>query len=172
MIPEHQDRARVVHLFIGAHELLEEDRRHGRDVFMAEADVGDDEPFVARLHCGDPHFPLRGVYNPVAGDDLFAQGHGTARRAWRREDHLSLESGDIEVEQAAVLDDATGDLAFARRERAQGDRLAPPHLVDDRKVGRGKHAQVLTVLAVDALDVVGDDELDPRAHLGVGGLLA
>src|SRR5205823_12215780 len=33
-------------------------------------------------------------------------------------------------------------------------------------------AQVLAVLLVDALDVLRDHELDPRAHLGIGRLLA
>src|SRR5204863_7176485 len=48
---------------------------------------------------------------------------------------------------------------------------AAPHPVDDGEVRGGQDAQVLTVLPVDALDVLRDHELDPGAHLGVGRLL-
>src|SRR6185437_7679243 len=85
---------------------------------------------------------------------------------------LPLQPGDVEVEQPPVLDDPPGDLAFARGERAQGDRLPISHLVEDREVSRGQDAQVLTVLSIDALDVLRDHQLDPGAHLGVRRLFA
>src|SRR5207247_645697 len=40
-----------------------------------------------------------------------------------------------------------------------------------REIGRREDSEVLAVLAVDALDVLRYDQLDPRAQLGVGRLL-
>ena len=107
----------------------------------------------------------------MPGDDLFAEGHGTRLGRGRRERDFSLEPGDVEVEQAAVLDDAAGDLALAGGECVERDRLATPHLVEDPEVGRREHAEVLAVLAVDALDVFRHHELDSRTHFGVRRLL-
>src|SRR5437867_6466849 len=39
VITEHEDRSGIMDLLVLADELLEEDRRHGRDVLVAEADV-------------------------------------------------------------------------------------------------------------------------------------
>jgi hypothetical protein len=33
-------------------------------------------------------------------------------------------------------------------------------------------AEVLAILAIDTLDALGHDQLDPGAHLGIGRLLA
>src|SRR3989442_15501155 len=153
-------------------ELLEEARRHGSDVVVAEPEVGDHEPLVPRLDGGHAHLSLRRVHHPVAGEDLLAQRHWPGRRIRPREDDFALEAGDVEVEQSPVLDDAARDLPFALGEGREWDRLAAPHPVDDGEVGGRENSQILTVLAVDALDVLGDDQLDPRAHLGIGGLLA
>ena len=51
------------------------------------------------------------------------------------------------------------------------DFFSRPDLLDQREVGRGQQAQVLAVLFVNAFDVLGDHQLDPGAHLGVGRLL-
>ena len=82
VIAEHQDRARVEHLLVRSHELLEKDRRHGGDVLVAEPDIGDHEPFVSRLDRRDADRPLGGIHDPMAGDDLLAERHG-ARRGGR-----------------------------------------------------------------------------------------
>src|SRR5439155_457741 len=89
----------------------------------------------------------------------------------RREDDFPLEPGDVEVEQPAVLDDAARDLALALGEGCERNRLAAPHSVDDREVGSGEYSQILAILPVDPLDVLGDDQLDAGAHLGVRRLL-
>ncbi len=83
VIAEHEDRAGIVHLLVLAHELFEKDRRHGRDVLVAEADIRDHEPFVPRLDRGDADLALGRIDHPVAGDDLFAERHW-ARRGGRR----------------------------------------------------------------------------------------
>src|SRR5207247_4014140 len=82
-----------------------------------------------------------------------------------------LEPGDVVVEQTAVLDDPPGDLALPGGERRQRQLVAAPDLLDDREIGRREHPQVLTILPVDALDILGDHELDARTPLGVWGLL-
>src|SRR5207302_8149025 len=125
-----------------------------------------------RLQRRDAHLAARRVHHPVPGEDLLAQGHRAPRRGGRREYDLPLQPGDVEVEQAAVLDDAPRDLTLARGERAERDRLSAAYRVEQGEVAGGEHAQVLAVLLVDAVDVFRDHELDPRAHLRVGGLLA
>ena len=171
MVPEHQDRAGIVDLGVFPDELLEEDRRHRRDVFMAEPDVGEHEPFVARLHGWNADLPFRRIDDPTACQDLLAQRHRALRRLGRMQHDFTLEPGHVVVEQPAMLDDAAGDLALARGEHRQRDDLPAAHLVENREIGRRQHAEVLTVLAVDALDAFGYDQSDPGAHLGVRRLL-
>ncbi len=129
MVPEHEDRARVVDLGVLADELLEEDRGHRGYVLVAETDVGQDEPLVAGLHGGDANPPFRGIHDPAARENFLAQRHRALGGAGRREHHLTLESRDVVVEQAAVLDDPPGDLPFAVRERRKRDRVAVSDLV-------------------------------------------
>ncbi len=167
VVAEQQHRVGVRHPLGRAHQLFEEDRRHRRDVFVAEPHVGHHESFVARLHERHAQAAFGQVRHPMAGDHLFAQRHGAPAGGRRRERHFALQPRHVVVEQAAVFDDAPRDLAFTPGERRQRDRFAAADLVDDREVGRGQHAEVLTVLPVDALDVFGNDELDPRTHLGV-----
>src|SRR2546425_12843753 len=71
-----------------------------------------------------------------------------------------------------MLDGGGGDPPSSRRERRQRNDLSAAYLVEHREVGRRQHAEVLTVLAVDALDAFGHDQLDAGAHLGVRRLLA
>src|SRR5712692_265848 len=85
---------------------------------------------------------------------------------------LAFEPRHIVVEQPAMLDDAASDLALSRGEHRQRNDLSAAHFVENREVGRRQHAEVLAVLAVDALDAFGHDQLDAGAHLGVGRLLA
>ncbi len=172
MVPEHQDRDGIVDLGVFPHELLEEDCGHRGHVFVAEADVGEHEPFVTGLHRGHADLALCGIDDPAPRENLLAERHRARRRLGRMEHDLALQAGHVVIEQAAVLDDAAGDLAFARRECGERDIFAAFDLVQDREVGRRQHAEVLAVLAIDALDAFGDHELDAGAHLGVGRLLA
>ena len=72
MVAEHENRAGIVHLCVFPDELFEEDRRHRRHVFVAEADVGQHEPFVAGLHRGNTDLSLRRIDDPAACEDLLA----------------------------------------------------------------------------------------------------
>ena len=53
-----------------------------------------------------------------------------------------------------------------------GDFFAAANSVDQAEIRRGQHAEVLAVLLVDALDVLGDHQLDAGRHLGIRRLLA
>src|SRR5581483_2947582 len=62
--------------------------------------------------------------------------------------------------------------SLALHEFAERDLLAASDALDEAEVGGGQHTQVLAVLLVDALDVLGDHQLDAGGALGVGRLLA
>ena len=108
----------------------------------------------------------------MARNHLFAERHRTPAGGGRRQGRLALQPRHVVVEQTAVLDDAPRDFALTLGEGRERDLLAAADLGDDREIGGRQDAQVLAILPIDALDVLGDDELDPGAHLGVGRLLA
>ena len=95
-----------------------------------------------------------------------------ARVLDRRQEHLPLHARHIERKQPAVLNHLPRDLIFAGRELAQRNLFPAANPVDQRKVGRSQHSQVLAILLVDALNVFRDHHLDAGAHLGVRRLLA
>ena len=107
----------------------------------------------------------------MAGEDFFRNGHGTLRRFDRREKHFLLQARHVEGKQAAVFDYLPRDFIFTGGKFRERDFLSRPDFIDQREVGRGQQAQVLAVLFVNALNVLGDHQLDPGAHLGVRRLL-
>src|SRR4029077_10365929 len=110
----------IVDLRVLADELLEEDCRHGRYIFVAESDVGEDESFIARLPGGHADLALGGIDHPATRKNLLTQRHRTALRLGRMEDNLTLQARHVVVKQPAVLDDAARDPALSRRERRKG----------------------------------------------------
>ncbi len=160
----------IVHRHVLAHQVIVENRGHGRDVLVAEALVGAREAGVAGLDRGDPDVALR--IDHVPGEDFLRQRHGARGRCDGGQEDFLLQARDVEGKQAAVLDDLAGDVVLAAGEFGERNLFAAPDLVDQAEVGRGQHAQVLAVLLVDALDVLGDHELDAGGALGVGRLLA
>ena len=73
VIAEKQHSRRIVHRSIAPHELIEENRRHGRDILVTEAQVGPGEACIVRLHCLHTNFPARG--NHVPREDFLRQCH-------------------------------------------------------------------------------------------------
>src|SRR3989442_5082673 len=69
VIAEEQDRRRIVYLGIFADVVLEEDRRHRSDIFMAEAQVGARKASIAGFHRWDTHFAI--LVQHVVGKNLF-----------------------------------------------------------------------------------------------------
>ena len=77
-----------------------------------------------------------------------------------------------EAQQAAALQDRRGERVAALHELVDGDRLARLDAVEEAEVGRGEEADVVGVLAVDALEALGDDEADAGEPLGRRAVLA
>src|SRR5712692_7048802 len=180
VVAEENDRRGIVHRSIASRQLIEEDGCHGRDVFMAEAQIGASESGVSRLHSLDAWLFF---FNPVsvntasranhvAGENFLRQRHGTLLVLNRRQEDFSLHAGHVEIEEPSMLDNLARDLVFALRELGKRDFLPGADLVDQRKINRSQHTQVLAILLVNALDVLGDDDLYARAKLCVRRLLA
>ena len=68
MVAEKQDAGRIVHLGVFADKVFEEDGRHGRDIFMTEAEVGARKSGITRLH--KRHARLVLLIEHVAGKNL------------------------------------------------------------------------------------------------------
>ena len=73
VVAEEQDAAGVVDRLVLAQVVLVEDRRHGRDVLVAEAQIGTGEPGVARLDGFDADLAF--AVQHVAGEDFLRDGH-------------------------------------------------------------------------------------------------
>src|SRR5581483_9003829 len=108
----------------------------------------------------------------VPRKDLLGQSHRPRRSGDGRHQSLALHARHVEREETAVLNHLAGDLVLALGEFAERDLLAASDALDEAEVGGGQHTQVLAVLLVDALDVLGDHQLDAGGALGVGRLLA
>src|SRR2546425_5979775 len=102
MVAEHQDRAGIVDLRVFPDELLEEDRRHRRDVLVAEPNVGEHEPFVARLHGGNADLSLRRVDDPPPGPDLFPPPPPPPRPLWGEQHAVTPWPGHVVIETNAL----------------------------------------------------------------------
>ena len=171
MVAEEEDRLRVDHLFVRTDVVAPEDGRHRRHVLMAEADIGPDEAFIARLDVWYSDAAGSEVGHPVPRDDLLRQRHRALCRRHHRHFNEPLQPGHVVVEQSAVLDDPAGNAALAFGEDRERDRLTPTDPLQQREVGAGEDAEVLAVLPIDAFDVLGEHQPDPSHHLGVGRLL-
>src|SRR5271157_1479736 len=169
VVAEEHDRARIRDRLVLAEKMLEENGRHGRDVFVAEAQIGAGESGIAGLHGLDANM-IR-VTQHVTRENLFRDGHGARLGVDRRQKGLALQARDVEREEAAVFYHLARDLVLALRELGQRDLFAAADLVNQAKVGRRQHAEVLAILLVNAFDVLGDHQLDARRHFGIRRLL-
>ena len=100
VIAEHENRAGIVDLRILAHQLLEKDRCHRRDVFVTEADVRQHESFVAGLDGRYADLPRGGIHHPAARENLLSQRHGSTRRLGRVHYDITLQPGRVVIEEA------------------------------------------------------------------------
>jgi hypothetical protein len=111
VVAEEHDGAGIVDRLVLAEEVLEEDRRHRRHVFVAETQIGARESGVAGLNRFDAHL-VRAVQH-VAREDFLGNGHGARLGGDGRQENFALHARDVEREQASVLDHLTRDLVFA-----------------------------------------------------------
>src|SRR6266566_2163185 len=164
VIAEEQDRRRIVYLGIFADVVLEEDRRHRSDIFMAEPQVGHGETGITGLHCCDAHFAI--LVQQVAGKDFLGQRHWTcgagalARSLDRGQKNFLMHARHVEREKPAVLDHLASNLIFTGRELTQRNLFSGANLIDQRKVCRRQHAEVLAILLVDTFDILRNHQLD------------
>src|SRR3954466_1142646 len=170
VVAEEDDAGAVVHRHIFAQEVLVKDRRHRGNVLVAEAKIGAGKSGIARLHSRYALFPIGRDH--VARENLLGYRHGSRFRVDSGNRHLTLEARNVERKESTVLDHLPGNLVFTLREDLERNLLAATNLVDKAEVGGSKHAQVLTVLLVNALDIFGDHELDSRRQLCIWRLLA
>src|ERR1700730_8866970 len=183
VVAEEQNACGIVHLSIFTDIALKENCGHRGDVFMAEAQIsagktsiaGLDRPWDlwsrAMLRCtGADARTYLGIQH-VARKNLLRQRHGAPSRFDRRKKNLFLHARHVEGEEATIFDHLLSDLILTRGEFSEWDLFSRPDLVDQREVGRGQQAQVLAILFVNALNVLGNDQSDPSAHLGVRRLL-
>src|SRR5438067_9013630 len=129
VIAEHENRARIVDLRILAHELLEKDRCHGRDVLVTEADVRQHESFVTGLDRRYADLPRGGIHDPAARENFFSQRHRSTCRLGRMHYDITLQPGHVVIEETTVLNDAAGDSALAGGERRERNAVAPAYLI-------------------------------------------
>src|SRR5207244_3727788 len=176
VVAEEKDRRRIVYFGIFADVVLEEDRRHRSDVFMAEPQVGAGKAGITGLHCCDAHFAI--LVQHVAGKNLLGQRHWTCGAGSlgcsldRGQKYFLLHARHVEREKPAVLDHLASNLIFTERELAQRNLFSGANLIDQRKVCRSQHAEVLAILLVNAFDVLRDHQLDACRHLCIWRLFA
>src|SRR5208337_877984 len=134
VVAEEHDRARIRDRLVLAEKMLEENGRHGRDVFVAEAQIGAGESGIAGLHGLDANM-IR-VTQHVTRENLLRDRHGAWLGVDRRQKNLALQARDVEREEATVFDYLAGDLIFTLRELAQRNLFAPADLINQAKVVR------------------------------------
>ena len=175
VIAKEQNGRRIIDLRILADIMLEENRGHGRNVLVAEAQIGTRKASVTRLYRGHSYCAL--LVEHVPRKNLLGKSHrqcgggAPARGLYGRKKNLPLQTRNIEWKKPAVFDHLPRNLILARGEFAQRDLFPAPDAINQREVCRSQQPQVLAILRVNALDIFGDHHADAGAHLGIRGLL-
>ena len=152
--------------------MLIENGSHRRNVLVGEAKIGTGKSRVSGLYGRDTDLA---VCVQQWRAKIFLGDIHRARTVvhWRNGNRLlPLHASDVERKQTAVLDDLPSYLVLTLRESSRGIVRPGANFVDERKIRRCKHAEVLAVLLVDTLDILGDDDLDSGAAFGIGRLFA
>src|ERR1700736_4781999 len=163
VIAEEEDACWIVHFGILAYVALKKNGGHGGYIFVAETQVGAGKAGVAGLDAG--HAGLSLVVQHVAREDLLGQRHRTLFRFDRGQKHFLLHTRDVEGKQSAVFDYLPRDLVLTGRKFVQRNFLFAANLVDQRKISRGQHAQILTILLIDALNILGNHQANEGQYL-------
>jgi hypothetical protein len=170
VVAEKENARRIIDLRVLADVTLKKNGRHGRDIFMAETQIGAGKSSIARFHACNPDLAF--FINHVPREYLLGQGHGMLACLDWRQKHLPLHPRHIERKQAAVFNYLTRDLIFPCRKLRERNLFPTTNPVDQRKVRRSQHAQVLAILLIDPFNILGDHHADAGAHLGIRRLLA
>jgi len=168
VVAEGQDAGGLPEDRLRSQGLLQEAGGHGRHVLVAEAPVRLHEEAVSGPHGGQPHRSGGCIHHGVPRQQFLGVGHGPRLGPGQRRHRLAPEAGGVVGEKAATAHDLGGDGIQPRREFQQRNGLAPAEPRDQAEVRAGEQAQVLGVLAVDALEAFGDDQADSCAEFGIG----
>src|SRR5258708_10679752 len=137
---------------------------------MAEAQIGPGKTGIAGLHRSNTNFAL--FVHHVPRKNLLRQRHGAFFSLHWRQEYFLLHPRHVERKQPTVLNYLPRNLILSLGKLGKRNLLPTANSVDQRKVSRSEHAQILAILLVDALNVLRNHHFDPRAHLGVRRLLA
>ena len=170
VIAEEQNGRGIVHLRVSANIMIKKDRRHRRDIFMAEAQVRTRKSGVSGLDRRHADFAL--LVDHVSGKDLLGQRHGPGGARNRRQENFLLHARYVERKQSTVLDHLACNLVLAGGEFGDRNLFPAPNSINQREVGGSQQPEILAILLIDPLDVLGDYHANARAHLGVRRLLA
>jgi hypothetical protein len=152
----------------GAEGRVEQVRAHAGVVLVDEAPVGTNERAFAGLRIRRCELGRE----RMAGDDLLEQGARCRRQRFPGSGPHIAHPALAEAQQAAALQDRRRERVAPLYQLVDRDRLACFDAVDETEIGRGEQADVVCVLAVDALEALGDDEADAGEPLGRGAVLA
>ncbi len=94
VIAEKEDTRGIVHLCILTHIALKKDRRHRRDILVAETQVGLRKTRIAWLHRSDANLALFVLHVPR--EDFLRQRHAALGSLNRRQEHFPLHPCHIE----------------------------------------------------------------------------
>jgi len=108
----------------------------------------------------------------VPRENFFGERHRARRCRDRRNLNLALQAREIEIEQAAMLDDLARDVVLPARKFREFDFFAAFDFFDHVEICRNEQSQVLRVLLIDAFDIFRDDHANARAHFRVRRRLA
>jgi hypothetical protein len=138
----------------------DEMRAHAREVVVREPPIRGNEHALARRE-----LVLRNDLAP--GDDLFHQ-RARAHIGRQRCNVNAVHARQLRLavlQQAAGTDDVLRDLVPPRGKGRKRYRFAPGDPFEDGEIGSGEDADVVAVLAVDALEAFGNDQPDARRFL-------
>ncbi len=136
---------------------------------MAEAQIGPGKTGIAGLHRSNTNFAL--FVHHVPRKNLLRQRHGAFFSLHWRQEYFLLHPSHVEGKQPAILNYLPRNLIFPGGELGKRNLLPAANPINQRKISRSQHAQVLAILFVDALNILGDHNLDACAHLRVRRLL-
>ncbi|SOY63139.1 hypothetical protein CBM2587_B60170 [Cupriavidus taiwanensis] len=167
VVLEHHDAVRVFELQRLAERRVQHVGAHAGVVLVDKAPVGAHENAVAGHRAG--RRDRRCQQMPL--DDFLEQrlrpgGQGRGRG------FDVAQVGLPEPEQPAVAQDRCGERIAPGHQRVRVDGLALLQPGDQAEVGRGEQADIVGVLAVDALEAAGDDEADAGQLLRRRAVLA
>src|SRR6266446_1733239 len=115
---------------------------------------------------------LRYCRQHVHRKNLLRQSHRARRSLDRWQENFPLHARNVKRKQPAILNHLPSDLVLPSSKFTERNFLPRANPVDQSKVGRCQQPQVLAVLLLDALNILGNRNLNPSTYLRIRRLLA